>query len=184
MCDFFTASSDGGHQSRWTDSAKSFSAVLLVIWVSLCHSIPQICHSPSQWLTVSYCIYISLCALACAWKACMWVISRKACKNRSGCITIYAQNKHVSRWISQGSKGLCISNGPHFSTLLGPNVCICLPCPTFKCTSVSRQSATEAYFAGWLYEGAGLSHASEFSAPVNLTHFSGGGFTEQQRAQK
>lgn len=80
MCDFFTASSDGGHQSRWTDSAKSFSAVLLVIWISLCHSIPQICHSPSLWLTVSYCIYISL---SVRWRvhgkpACGWFLERPA----------------------------------------------------------------------------------------------------------
>lgn len=85
----------------------------------------------SDWLCV---IYISLCASVCAWKAWVWVISRKACKKRSRCTTI-AQNKHFSRWISQGSKGLCKSNGTHFSTLFGPNVCICLPCPTFKCTS-------------------------------------------------
>lgn len=91
----------------------------------------------SDWLCV---IYVSLCALACAWKACVRVISRKACKNRSRCASIYAQNKHVSRWISQGSKGPCKSSGPHFSTLLGPNAHICLSCPTFECTSERRRA--------------------------------------------
>lgn len=44
------------------DSAQSFSAALLVIWIwiSLCHSAPQICHSTLQWRAACYlCVYLS-----------------------------------------------------------------------------------------------------------------------------
>lgn len=51
-----TASSDE------RDSAKSFSAALLVtwIWISLCHSAPQICHSTLEWSAVcNLCVSLS-----------------------------------------------------------------------------------------------------------------------------
>lgn len=162
-------------QTRW------FCQVILCCVCVLGPSFAMSFYTPNLSFSVTLAVcYLRPCVLACAWKACVLELSRKACKNSIG------RSEQLCQRTWPGAKGLrktrlfCTSwpGCLHLSSLSYIQECIW--------EALSRQSATGAYFAGWLHEGAGLSHASEFSAPVNLAHFSRcrGGFTVQQHARK
>ena len=191
---FLSASSDEG---RWVQMKgilpSHSSAALLVIWILLRHSAPQICHSTLQWMALCYvsgCRRVCVCVCVCVHRGPVrteagafyylmsFLLQWKSPWTSVRPIHTHVENKQnawYARRIKRPSWNTQLS-APFLSRMEPP----LLSCPTYKpptpewvCVweALSRQNATEAYFRGWLYEGAGLSHAPAFSAPVNLAHF-------------
>lgn len=118
-----------GSQCRWDHSAKSFSAAF-VFW-----SFATSFYTPN----LSWSVTVAVC-----------VISRKTCKYRSG--QAYARNTDVDEY--RRDQKVCAK--PDFSTrsLAGLFATVVLVLHSsvrgVHWEALSRQSATGAYFAGWL----------------------------------
>lgn len=93
-------------------------------------------YTPNLSFSVIYALCIGVKAYICE-------ISRNACKNRSG--RAYARNTYVKEHCRD--QKVCVK--PDFSTLPGQDVCIGLPCPTFKCAS-ERQTKCDRGIFCWL----------------------------------
>ena len=80
---FLSASSDEG---RWVQMKgilpSHSSAALLVIWILLRHSAPQICHSTLQWMALCY---VSGCRRVCV---CVCVCAQRACEDGGRCVLL------------------------------------------------------------------------------------------------
>lgn len=116
--------------------------------ILLSHFLLHLCSGSEFRHVIIYPKSVILCYLrsVCAWKACICEISRKACKNRSG--HAHTQNTYVDEY-HRDQKGLCKTRlFPHFLAGMLASV---FPVLHSSVRLRGRQSATGAYFAGWLY---------------------------------